>query len=48
VHERAFVLRPWLDIDPEAYVPGQGLAVDLLEKTDQSNLQRRDDLELEL
>jgi 7,8-dihydro-6-hydroxymethylpterin-pyrophosphokinase len=48
VHERAFVLRPWLDIEPEAYVPGQGLAVDLIEKTDQSTLKRRDDLELEL
>jgi 2-amino-4-hydroxy-6-hydroxymethyldihydropteridine diphosphokinase len=48
VHERAFVLRPWLDIEPEAYVPGQGLAVDLIEKTDQSTLTRRDDLELEL
>jgi len=46
VHERAFVLRPWLDIDPEAYVPGQGLAVDLIGKTDQSMLTRRDDLEL--
>jgi 2-amino-4-hydroxy-6-hydroxymethyldihydropteridine diphosphokinase len=48
VHERAFVLRPWLDIEPEAYVPGHGLAVDLIEKTDQSTLTRRDDLELEL
>lgn len=47
-HERAFVLRPWLDLDPEAYVPGQGLAVDLIEKTDQSGLQRREDLELVL
>jgi len=47
-HERAFVLRPWLDIDPEAYLPGQGLAVDLIGKTDQSILTRRDDLELDL
>lgn len=23
-HERAFVLRPWLDVDPEAVVPGRG------------------------
>jgi 2-amino-4-hydroxy-6-hydroxymethyldihydropteridine diphosphokinase len=47
-HERAFVLRPWLDIDPEAYVPGQGLAVDLIDKIDQTGLQRREDLELVL
>jgi 2-amino-4-hydroxy-6-hydroxymethyldihydropteridine diphosphokinase len=47
-HTRAFVLRPWLDIDPEAYVPGQGLAVDLIGKIDQSTLTVRDDLELVL
>jgi 2-amino-4-hydroxy-6-hydroxymethyldihydropteridine diphosphokinase len=47
-HERAFVLRPWLDIDPEAYIPGQGLAVDLVGKTDQDTLTVRDDLELVL
>jgi 2-amino-4-hydroxy-6-hydroxymethyldihydropteridine diphosphokinase len=47
-HERAFVLRPWLDIDPEAYIVGQGLAVDLVGKTDQSTLTVRDDLELVL
>jgi 2-amino-4-hydroxy-6-hydroxymethyldihydropteridine diphosphokinase len=47
-HERAFVLRPWLDIDPEAYILGQGLAVDLVGKTDQSTLTVRDDLELVL
>lgn len=23
-HERAFVLRPWLDIDPDAFVAGRG------------------------
>lgn len=23
-HERAFVLRPWLDVEPDAYVPGRG------------------------
>lgn len=23
-HERAFVLRPWLDVDPDAIVPGRG------------------------
>ena len=23
-HERAFVLRPWLDVDPDAIIPGRG------------------------
>jgi len=23
-HERAFVLQPWLEIDPDAYLPGRG------------------------
>ncbi|MBV9096768.1 MAG: 2-amino-4-hydroxy-6-hydroxymethyldihydropteridine diphosphokinase, partial [Frankiaceae bacterium] len=23
-HERAFVLRPWLDLDPNAFVTGRG------------------------
>ncbi len=29
-HERAFVLEPWLEIEPEARLPGHGLARDLL------------------
>jgi 2-amino-4-hydroxy-6-hydroxymethyldihydropteridine diphosphokinase len=29
-HERAFVLAPWLDIDPAAALPGHGPAVGLL------------------
>ncbi len=47
-HERVFVLRPWLDVDPEAYIPGQGLVVDLLEDLDESGLKRWDDLEIML
>jgi 2-amino-4-hydroxy-6-hydroxymethyldihydropteridine diphosphokinase len=31
-HERAFVLRPWLDVDPAAELPGHGRVADLLEK----------------
>lgn len=31
-HERAFVLRPWLDVDPSAVVPGHGSVADLLER----------------
>ena len=29
-HERAFVLRPWLDLDPDAALPGRGRVADLL------------------
>jgi dihydroneopterin aldolase/2-amino-4-hydroxy-6-hydroxymethyldihydropteridine diphosphokinase len=29
-HERAFVLRPWLDVDPAATLPGHGAVADLL------------------
>ena len=29
-HERAFVLAPWHDADPEAQIPGRGLVADLL------------------
>jgi 2-amino-4-hydroxy-6-hydroxymethyldihydropteridine diphosphokinase len=28
-HERAFVLVPWLDVDPEAVLPGHGRIADL-------------------
>ena len=45
--ERAFVLRPWLDLDPEAEFPDLGPVAELLEKTDQSGIKRRDDLALE-
>jgi 2-amino-4-hydroxy-6-hydroxymethyldihydropteridine diphosphokinase len=30
VHERAFVMRPWIDIQPYAQVPGHGWLTDLL------------------
>jgi 2-amino-4-hydroxy-6-hydroxymethyldihydropteridine diphosphokinase len=46
--ERAFVLRPWLDADPEAEFPDLGAVADLLEATDQSGLKLRDDLALEI
>ena len=45
---RAFVLRPWLDIDPEAELPERGPVADLLEQADQSGLKLRDDLVLEI
>lgn len=36
--ERAFVLRPWLDLRPELVVPGLGPLAALLEKVDCSKL----------
>ena len=46
--ERAFVLRPWYDVEPEAEFPDRGPIADLLERTDQSGLKLRDDLVLEI
>ncbi|MEJ7629378.1 MAG: 2-amino-4-hydroxy-6-hydroxymethyldihydropteridine diphosphokinase [Nocardioidaceae bacterium] len=47
-HERAFVLVPWLEIDPHAQLPGRGKVADLLEDLDTSGVVRRPDLELEI
>ena len=46
--ERAFVLRPWLDVDPGADFPDLGPVADLLEKADSSGITLRDDLVLEV
>ncbi|MCW2948106.1 MAG: 2-amino-4-hydroxy-6-hydroxymethyldihydropteridin epyrophosphokinae [Actinoallomurus sp.] len=47
-HERAFVLRPWCDVDPDASLPGQGRVTDLLAAVADQELRRRDDLSLQL
>jgi 2-amino-4-hydroxy-6-hydroxymethyldihydropteridine diphosphokinase len=47
-HERAFVLAPWVDVDPEAELPGVGPIVKLLEGIDSDGVTRRDDLALDL
>jgi 2-amino-4-hydroxy-6-hydroxymethyldihydropteridine diphosphokinase len=44
--ERAFVLVPWLDADPDAVLPGCGRVAELLAGLDTSGVRRRDDLEL--
>jgi 2-amino-4-hydroxy-6-hydroxymethyldihydropteridine diphosphokinase len=31
-HERAFVLAPWLELDPDAVIPGRGPIRELLER----------------
>ena len=46
--ERAFVLQPWHDLEPEAEFPERGPIAALLEKVDRSGLSRRDDLLLEI
>ncbi|MER5887459.1 2-amino-4-hydroxy-6-hydroxymethyldihydropteridine diphosphokinase [Streptomyces sp. NPDC001941] len=47
-HERAFVLAPWLDVDPEAQLPGRGTVADLLAAVGHDGVQTRTDLELRL
>jgi 2-amino-4-hydroxy-6-hydroxymethyldihydropteridine diphosphokinase len=47
--ERATVLRPWLDVDPDAELPGRGAVADLLAALGPdatAGLRRRDDLVL--
>ncbi|MEU0564523.1 2-amino-4-hydroxy-6-hydroxymethyldihydropteridine diphosphokinase [Nonomuraea sp. NPDC005983] len=46
-HERAFVLVPWLQIDPDGVLPGRGRVADLLVGVDQSGVSLRDDLKLQ-
>ncbi|MGC4112794.1 MAG: 2-amino-4-hydroxy-6-hydroxymethyldihydropteridine diphosphokinase [Nocardioides sp.] len=46
--ERAFVLQPWYDVEPDAEIPDVGAVADLLDKCDRSGLVRRDDLQLQL
>ena len=45
-HERAFVLMPWLEIDPEACLPGIGPIAELVAGMDGSGVERMD-LDLE-
>lgn len=44
--ERAFVLAPWLDVDPAAALPGRGAVADLLAELGCTGVRRRDDLAL--
>lgn len=47
-HQRAFVLAPWHDIDPEAQIPGHGPVAELLAAVGLTGVARRPDLELRL
>jgi 2-amino-4-hydroxy-6-hydroxymethyldihydropteridine diphosphokinase len=46
--ERAFVLQPWHDIEPDAVLPDSGSVADLLADVESEGLERRDDLVLEI
>jgi 2-amino-4-hydroxy-6-hydroxymethyldihydropteridine diphosphokinase len=39
-HERAFVLAPWLDVDPAAHLVGFGSVADLLALADKTGIKR--------
>lgn len=47
-HERAFVLAPWHDLEPEAQLPGVGPVADLLGGIGREGVLPRGDLELRL
>ncbi|NYG53827.1 2-amino-4-hydroxy-6-hydroxymethyldihydropteridine diphosphokinase [Nocardioides perillae] len=46
--ERAFVLRPWHDLEPDAVLPDHGPVAELLEKAHDHGTVLREDLELQL
>ncbi|WP_149829231.1 2-amino-4-hydroxy-6-hydroxymethyldihydropteridine diphosphokinase [Streptomyces tailanensis] len=47
-HERAFVLAPWYDVEPEAQLPGRGAVAELLAGITREGVSPRADLELQL
>ena len=46
--ERAFVLQPWYDVEPDAEIPDAGTVADLLKRSDRSGLKKREDLVLQV
>ena len=47
-HERAFVLAPWLEADPDAVLPGRGRVADLLAVVGTAGVRRLDSATLTL
>jgi 2-amino-4-hydroxy-6-hydroxymethyldihydropteridine diphosphokinase len=46
-HDRAFVLVPWAEVDPDAVIPGAGRVGDLVARLDPgADVRRRDDVAL--
>ncbi|MCW2794607.1 2-amino-4-hydroxy-6-hydroxymethyldihydropteridine diphosphokinase [Nocardioides sp.] len=46
--DRAFVLRPWFDLEPNAEFPDEGPISEILARIGQDGIKLRDDLSLEL
>lgn len=46
-HERAFVLVPWVEVDPQAVIPGRGSVAELAAAVGTAEVTRRDDLTLQ-
>lgn len=46
--ERAFVLVPWFELEPDASIPGYGPIAELLEKTGTDGVTKREDLTLDV
>ncbi|HET9169170.1 MAG TPA: 2-amino-4-hydroxy-6-hydroxymethyldihydropteridine diphosphokinase [Actinospica sp.] len=46
-HERAFVLRPWHDVEPHAVIPGRGPIAELLAELPKDGIEPRPDLLLQ-
>lgn len=44
--ERAFVLQPWFDLEPDAEIPGYGKVAELLSAAGDQGIRRRDDLSI--
>lgn len=47
-HERAFVLAPWNDVEPDAEIPGFGPVAKLLAEVGDAGVTRREDISLDL
>jgi 2-amino-4-hydroxy-6-hydroxymethyldihydropteridine diphosphokinase len=47
-HQRAFVLQPWYDVEPDADLPSKGKVADLLMDVDLQTVRRVSDVVLEL
>ena len=45
-HDRAFVLIPWLEVDPDAEIPGRGRVADLIQGVDRTGVTKRPDMSL--
>ncbi len=45
-HQRGFVLVPWLEIDDEGEIPGQGFVADIIGSIDITDVTKREDLEI--